>query len=761
MLACRTTAAHQTSDALSTGRYSPPGQASSPVPSNGATNVSLTQDLSWTAGSGATSHDVYFGTANPPPFIVNQAGTTYDTGTMTASTTYYWRIDEKNASGTTTGTVWSFTTVSAPDTTPPTPNPMTWATVPTATGSNSITMTATTATDATPPVQYYFECTNHGEANSTWQTSTTYAPAGLTPNTLYSFRVKARDNAAAQNQTGWSSTQSATTWPPDTTPPMPNPMTWATVPTATGSNSITMTATTATDANTPPVQYYFECTNHGEANSAWQSSATYLASGLTPSTSYTFRTKARDSAPALNQTGWSDTASATTQTPPTDINIIGSWATGTTHTKVSGTNRALIFIAHAERTGAISLNSVKYGGKTMTKVIDKVVSSNDYYAYVAAFILNEANIVDSNSSGTFEPNWSAAPDTGNAAYGSVFLSNVNQTTPAGPNDSNAMTLTTPAQATIKTNPLSTSDGDMVIDAATCGNTGDYTLYNGFTEVLEHDMTSSTGTDGYKFATGANETPSAQHTNVNRQVIIGFVVKTAGGAVPPPGQASSPTPANGATNVSLTQDISWTAGSGATSHDVYFGTVNPPPFIGNQAGTTYDTGTMTASTTYYWRIDEKNAGGTTTGTVWSFTTVPPAPGAATSPNPADSATNVSLTQDISWTAGSGATSHDVYFGTVNPPPFIGNQTGTTYDTGTMASITTYYWRIDEKNAGGTTTGTVWSFTTLDATSPTPNPMIWAIEPNAISSSSIGMTATTATDISGVPAEDFKRATGYHN
>jgi hypothetical protein len=29
---------------------------------------------------------------------------------------------------------------------------------------------------------------------------------------------------------------------------------------------------------------------------------------------------------------------------------------------------------------------------------------------------------------------------------------------------------------------------------------------------------------------------------------------------------------------------------------------------------------------------------------------------------------------------------------------------------MANSTTYYWRIDEKNAGGTTTGVVWSFTT---------------------------------------------------
>jgi hypothetical protein len=53
---------------------------------------------------------------------------------------------------------------------------------------------------------------------------------------------------------------------------------------------------------------------------------------------------------------------------------------------------------------------------------------------------------------------------------------------------------------------------------------------------------------------------------------------------------------------------------------------------------------------------------------------------------------------------------VYFGTTSPGTFQGNQPGTTFDAGTMAENTTYYWRIDEKNAGGITTGDVWSFTT---------------------------------------------------
>ncbi|MCP4660111.1 MAG: Ig-like domain-containing protein, partial [bacterium] len=186
----------------------------------------------------------------------------------------------------------------------------------------------------------------------------------------------------------------------------------------------------------------------------------------------------------------------------------------------------------------------------------------------------------------------------------------------------------------------------------------------------------------------------------------------------PGQASGPSPADGATDVALNAVLSWTAGAGADSHDVYFGT-DPSPdsgeFQGNQAGTTFDPGPLANDTTYTWRIDEVNAQGTTTGQVWSFTTEsePGPPGSASNPSPADGATHVAVDAPVGWTAGSQADSHDVYFGT-SPSPgageFQGNQTQTSFDPGTMANELTYYWRIDEVNALGTTGGATWSFTT---------------------------------------------------
>lgn len=92
--------------------------------------------------------------------------------------------------------------------------------------------------------------------------------------------------------------------------------------------------------------------------------------------------------------------------------------------------------------------------------------------------------------------------------------------------------------------------------------------------------------------------------------------------------------------------------------------------------------------------------------------------ATSPVPSHGSTDRPISQTLSWANGGGATSYDVYFGTDSTPDsteLVGNQTTPSYNPGTLANGTTYYWRIDSKNSAGTTTGDVWSFTT--ATAPT--------------------------------------------
>ncbi len=103
--------------------------------------------------------------------------------------------------------------------------------------------------------------------------------------------------------------------PPDINAPTPDPLTWSLVPSALTHTSITMTATTATDAS--GVEYSFEETsgNPGATNSGWQASPTYIDGGLSPETQYTYRVKARDLSPNQNETGWSTSESATTLEP--------------------------------------------------------------------------------------------------------------------------------------------------------------------------------------------------------------------------------------------------------------------------------------------------------------------------------------------------------------------------------------------------------------------------------------------------------------
>lgn len=91
---------------------------------------------------------------------------------------------------------------------------------------------------------------------------------------------------------------------------------------------------------------------------------------------------------------------------------------------------------------------------------------------------------------------------------------------------------------------------------------------------------------------------------------------------PPGVATNPSPADGATGISVNRTLEWEPAEWASSHDVYFGTI--PVFQGNQTTTTFNPGTLAPLTTYYWRVDEVNNLGTTTGSVWSFTTAEAAP-----------------------------------------------------------------------------------------------------------------------------------------
>jgi len=205
---------------------------------------------------------------------------------------------------------------------PPQPNPMTWATEPQATSRTAIEMTATIAASTDKSgVEYYFKNVTLGGHDSGWQGDPNYTDTGLTAGTSYSYIVKAR-NTANLAEADYSELRSATTFPPDTTPPSPDPATWQIEPYSIPPSTIRMVAATASDES--GVEYFFACTSNPAYSSNWQNNPVYQAISL-PKGTYSFVVRVRDKSPNRNTTGDSSEITIDLQ-PPTPDPM--RWATG-------------------------------------------------------------------------------------------------------------------------------------------------------------------------------------------------------------------------------------------------------------------------------------------------------------------------------------------------------------------------------------------------------------------------------------------------
>jgi len=95
----------------------PPKTAYFPDPADGAESVAVDVQLGWTGGFGSKLHTVYFG--DNLDDVSNAAGglpqgsPTYTPGPLEMAKTYYWRIDEFDATDTFKGDIWSFLTEGA------------------------------------------------------------------------------------------------------------------------------------------------------------------------------------------------------------------------------------------------------------------------------------------------------------------------------------------------------------------------------------------------------------------------------------------------------------------------------------------------------------------------------------------------------------------------------------------------------------------------------------------------------------------------
>ena len=336
------TVASATTSADTTAPTAPGGLSATPV---GGTQINLI----WTAATdnvGVTGYRVErCQGAGCTTFlqIATPTGTTFgDTG-LTVGTTYRYQVRAVDAASNLSPYSAIASATTAIDTTAPTaPSALT------ATGlsSTQINLSWTAATDNVGVTGYQVErcqgagCTIFVQIAA--PTGTTFGDTGLTVGSSYSYRVRATD--AASNLSGYSNV--ATAVPPDTTAPSA-PTTL--VATAATSTQVNLTWTTSTD-NVAVTLYRIErCQGTGCATFAeigTSATTSFSNTGLTASTSYSYRVRAADA--AGNLSGYSNVSTAAT---PVADTTKPSTPTGLAATAVSNTQINLTWNPSTDNVG--------------------------------------------------------------------------------------------------------------------------------------------------------------------------------------------------------------------------------------------------------------------------------------------------------------------------------------------------------------------------------------------------------------------------
>ncbi len=205
-------------------------------------------------------------------------------------------------------------------------------------------------------------------------------------------------------------------------------------------------------------------------------------------------------------------------------------------------------------------------------------------------------------------------------------------------------------------------------------------------------------------------------------IDNFQVSTIPGLPPPPPPTPALlSPANGAVGQPASLTLSWNPSAGASTYrvqvsaDSLFGT----KFLDDStiAGTSRLVGPLAGSTKYFWRVNAKNASGTSAfSTVWNFTTGIAPPPAPTLVSPANGSTNQPTSLTLNWNPASGAVSYRTQIATDSLFAALvlddSTNTTTTRPVDSLSNSTLYYWRVNAKNSGGTSAySAVWKFTTV--------------------------------------------------
>jgi hypothetical protein len=579
-----------------------PYTPSSPSPSNGATSVDVNSVLLWVGGDPDTgdtvTYDVHFGTDSSPGIVVhNQSTTSYDPGTMQFSTTYYWKIvawDNNGASA--IGPVWHFTTEAN--------NPTVFGAPTPSNGSTGRPLSFTWSIPINDPegdsFDWTIQCSNgqttgaSGASNGT----ETLSLSGLSYSTTYTVWVNATDPTGSGLYTrSWYTFTTKASQPPVFGTPTPS----------NGSTGNALSLTWSIPISDPEGDLFswtIQCSN-GQVNSGTGSSngtKTLALSGLAYGTTYTVWVNATDPDGSGQYTRmWYEFSTAGNYPPVFGAPSPSNGSTGeplslTWSIPISDPDGDLFSWTIQCSNGQTNSGA---GASNGTKTLS--LSGLSYYTTYKIWV----NATDPTGSGLYTRRWYSFTTKTN--FPPVFG------TPSPSNESTD----TPVSLTWSI-PISDSDGDSFDWTIQCSNgqtSGASSASNGTKTLSLSGLSYST-----TYTVWVNAT-DPDGSGLYTRMWYEFTTHLNN----PPNSPSNPSPSDGDSNVNITTDLSWTGGDPDTgdtvTYDVAFGTTTPPIIVAhNQSESSYDPGTLSYNTTYYWRVIAwDNHGASTEGPLWSFTT----------------------------------------------------------------------------------------------------------------------------------------------
>lgn len=289
------------------------------------------------------------------------------------------------------------------------------------------------------------------------------------------------------------------------------------------------------------------------------------------------------------------------------------------------------------------------------------------------------------------PNWSINPPDFEQSMNVVGVLTINGTASANSNDQVAAFVGTEIRGVAS--PLDVSGTQYFF----------LTVYaNGGTETITfkaYDATNDRVLD-------ITETVTFVANGVEGTLGTPFTWAATGSQVAKPAVPVLKTPTDGATNQALGVPLTWDVAQRATSYDLEIATTVTfdTPLVSETGLTTtqFTPTSLSATTTYFWRVRAVGAGGASAwSNPFSFTT-----GAATRPTlvaPADSARNQATTITFLWSAVPNTVSYDFQIATDNAfINLVADVTGlmaATRDQAGFSAGATYHWRVRAVGAGG--------------------------------------------------------------